>query len=349
MAFCKRVFDKYDSLDSVCKPTKSAKVHGIVTSLSPMKGDKYFDGCIADNTTSMRLVGFAATQQKELATQYDKKQPVVLENCAIHKSRFSDSMEVVLSSSTKVATSPRKFSEPVASSHGTDDEIAISLDQLQALSNFQKVRVTVKVLRADNKVEVKPGLFKQDLCISDATAAAELTLWQDSIDTLVVDKCYILQGLHVRSFDQKKYLTPPKAGFTVLPKEDIGDVKEPSTGEEDKNKLLSDVRVVGARLNMYSGCVQCSAKVVADDEDPEVGQCVKCSLMQCLDVTTEEVCAELVIMGGGVKHTLRAFGKRVAEIAQKPVGEITMRVLLKASPFNAGVRDGIIQSVSRKA
>ena len=54
---------------SVCKPIKSAKVHGIVTSLSPMKGHKYFEGCIADNTTSMRLVGFAATQQKELATQ----------------------------------------------------------------------------------------------------------------------------------------------------------------------------------------------------------------------------------------------------------------------------------------
>ena len=90
--------------------------------------------------------------------------------------------------------------------------------------------------------------------------------------------------------------TSPKTGFTVLPIEDIGDVKEPSAGEEDKNKLLNEVCVVGARLNTYSGCVQCSAKVVADDEDPDVGQCVKCSLMQCLDVTTEEVCAELVVI-----------------------------------------------------
>ena len=193
-------------------------------------------------------------------------------------------MEVVLSSSTKVATSPRKFSEPVASSHGTDDKIhvAISLDQLQALNNFQKVTVTVKVLQADNKVEMKPGLFKQDLCISDATAVAQLTLWQDSIDTLVVNKWYTLQGLHVRSFDQKKYLTPPRAGFTVLHKENIGDVKKASAGEEDKNKLLSDVRVVGARLNMYSSCVQCSAKVVADDKDPDVGQCVNCSLYNAM-------------------------------------------------------------------
>ena len=41
MAFRKHIFDEYDSLDSVCKPTKSVKVHGIITSLSPMKGNKY--------------------------------------------------------------------------------------------------------------------------------------------------------------------------------------------------------------------------------------------------------------------------------------------------------------------
>ena len=158
----------------------------------------------------MRLVGFAATQQKGLATQHDQNQPVILENCAIQKSCFSKSMEVVLSSSTKVAMSPQS----VVSSHGTDDEIAISLDQLQVLNDFQKVTVTVKVLQADNKVEVKPNLFKQDLCISDATATVQLTLWQDTINTLAVGKCYILQG-QVRSFNQRKYLTPPKAGFTT--------------------------------------------------------------------------------------------------------------------------------------
>ncbi len=61
---------------------------------APMKDGKYFVGSIADGTSSMRLVGFNATQQRELAAQHDQKKPVALVDFAIKKSKYTDSMEV---------------------------------------------------------------------------------------------------------------------------------------------------------------------------------------------------------------------------------------------------------------
>lgn len=58
----------------------------------------------------------------------------------------------------------------------------------------------------------------------------------------------LYKDFQVRSFDQKKYLSPLKAGFSVTPEEDIRDVKEPTAEEEEKNELLNDVHVVGARV-----------------------------------------------------------------------------------------------------
>ena len=97
-------------------------------------------------------------------------------------------------------------------------------------------------------MEVRPSLFKQELCISDASATAQLMLWQDSIGTLWLTDATLYKDFQVRSFDQKKYLSPLKAGFSVTPEEDIRDVKEPTAEEEEKNELLNDVHVVGARV-----------------------------------------------------------------------------------------------------
>ncbi len=174
MASRKRLFDEFEDLESATKQTKSAKVHGLLTSLSPKKDGKYFVGSIADGTTSMRLVGFNAMQQRELAAQHDQKKPVVLVDCTIQESKFSDSMEILVTRSIKVALSPRKFTNVVTSVYNAKD---ITLNQLKTLQEFQTVTTTAKILNADTKLEVKPGLFKQDLCISDSTATGRLTLW----------------------------------------------------------------------------------------------------------------------------------------------------------------------------
>ncbi len=60
---------------------------------------------------------------------------------------------------------------------------------------------------------------------------------------------------------------------------------EESTREKICPTVLHDVRVVGVvALERYSGCLKCTAKVVAAEDDPELGKCVKCEMLQCVDV-----------------------------------------------------------------
>ena len=48
------------SLDSIDKPISNANIHGVITSLSPVKGRhrNYFDATLNDGTAKLRLVGF---------------------------------------------------------------------------------------------------------------------------------------------------------------------------------------------------------------------------------------------------------------------------------------------------
>ena len=82
------------------------------------------------------------------------------------------------------------------------------------LTDFDLVTVSAKIGKASKKIEVKQGLFKQDLGISDVTATDRLTVWQETIDRLTVGTSYTLQGLQVRSFNNKKYCLNPSQALS---------------------------------------------------------------------------------------------------------------------------------------
>ena len=69
----------------------------------------YFEGQLRDETGSLRLVGFDASQQQKMADHQEQQIPITLENCEIRKSRYSDTMEVVIRKSTAVMPSPKKL------------------------------------------------------------------------------------------------------------------------------------------------------------------------------------------------------------------------------------------------
>ena len=59
MAAKKHLLEEFDTLESVGTQTKAAKLRGVITNVSPMKSTPgkaaYFDGHLADETTSLRL------------------------------------------------------------------------------------------------------------------------------------------------------------------------------------------------------------------------------------------------------------------------------------------------------
>ncbi len=136
-----------------------------------MKSGKYFDGTLADDDTSLCFVGFNTLKQQEMATNKDANVAITLNNCMIQKAKFGT---VVVTNSTKVTMSPRKFANPAVLVIPTSQ---ITLDFVQTLQNYQHVSVKVKVANVDPKVQVKPG-YKLNLDSTNKTLC-RVTLWQE--------------------------------------------------------------------------------------------------------------------------------------------------------------------------
>ena len=67
----------FRDVSSVEEPADSASVHGVVTSLSPIKssksGSRYFDGALSDGKDTMKLVGFKVSQHAKISELMEKK------------------------------------------------------------------------------------------------------------------------------------------------------------------------------------------------------------------------------------------------------------------------------------
>jgi hypothetical protein len=133
---------------------------------------------------------------------------------------------------------------------------------------------------------------------------------------------------------------------TVLPK---GGVPTTALSKNPDVSFLENVRVAGVEVvESYSECITCTNRVIPDQNDPELGSCIQCNMMQRMDDTNVVLGASLVVKVGEREFLpLRAFGEVVEFISQKPAEEVSMKTLLKAEPFSLSHRDGIIISATR--
>ena len=166
---------------SELEPSNVADVHGVVGNVSPMKkgsGKPFFEAVITDGEKQSRVVGFSDTMRKRLACSESTMDPVELSNCQVKKSKRCDDLEIVLQPQTYVHASPTKVAKDKVAS--LLDNV-ITLSQLQNKALYDTVTIRAKVLQVHPSVHVSPTLDKQDITISDSTAAAKLTLWQTKI------------------------------------------------------------------------------------------------------------------------------------------------------------------------
>ena len=70
-------------------------------------------------------------------------------------------------------------------------------------------------------------------------------------------------------------------------------------------------------------------------------------MTQCLSFLEMDVSVQLIIKSENGSVTLRAFGKVIKDIVQKPSTEVTEMELLKAKKFDVVYSEGIVQSIAR--
>ena len=82
-------------VESLDEPLSTASVHGVISSLSPIKKgckSNYFDGSVSDGKSKVRLVGFSPSQQ----TKMERKQAIKFDDCEVRHARRGQKMEILL-------------------------------------------------------------------------------------------------------------------------------------------------------------------------------------------------------------------------------------------------------------
>ena len=201
-------FADFDCLSGITEPHLFASVHGIITSLSPMKTskkstDKYFDGRFADEDRSMRFIGFHAEHHQQLQQYYNTFTPISLATVKIQKSSYSDDLEICLQSATNIDKSDRNFEADMIAMEEPGDAKTISIRDMASTVAYQLVNVRCKVCKIFPPQKVATGQQKQDIIVSDVTRTTRLTVWEDVIGTLQLNTFYKLTNVKVRVYKGK--------------------------------------------------------------------------------------------------------------------------------------------------
>ena len=180
---------EFEDYSQVAEEAGSADIHGVVTSLSPLKrskkGNNYYHGQLCDGKQSLRFVGFASNQQKMLEEFLEGRKSVQIRNCQIKKSnRDSDKLK----GATKICPSEKKFDVSKMEFQQTE-AVEITLNKVDETEPFTMISVDVNVINCGEPITLGTRQ-KQEVTVSDATGLATVQLWENNIGMVEEGKSY---------------------------------------------------------------------------------------------------------------------------------------------------------------
>ena len=350
-------FDDIASIDSV-SDGYGAKVHGVVTSVSPLKGQrtKFFDGVVSDGKKKLRFIGFNESKGKLLEEYSNDHQAVTLTNCCVKNAKYGGGLEIIVGDGTTISKSDKQFSldeDEMSSPTSVPECKEITINQLQNQVAFQKVLVAAKVIEAEQINTLSDGRRVRNVVISDSTDRAKLSLWEDNIELVESQKSYRFINLMVKAFNDKNTLFTPRNGLLVEEIENIDKALPPleSSFPPPQIKTLTDATVVGVS-NFTSGyiCLNCNKSIIQTLPDqPTIAKCKDCNSMSNIDSCKYKVTASLLLSSNKFHFRVLASDIPLGYIANKPAKEVTEYSLLFAPSFHVTftTNNMTITSVSR--
>ena len=219
-------------VSDVVTTVDNAKVHGVITELSPVKlsrkNQKYFSGKITDGKKLIRVLSFEPSLHGAMAKSRKCGNLIPLQIVKLEKLHYV--MQVVL------RTHHLKFGSQVETlSEKSFDLIAVekkkcsvvALEDLVNVAVNERVSVCVKVvdLEATRSVKNKYGkeFMMQNVMVADGTAQSRVVLWENEIGKLDLNKSYQLENVAVRVFNDTKHLSFSE-GTTITLVENIVEI-----------------------------------------------------------------------------------------------------------------------------
>lgn len=300
----------------ITQPKKSARVDGVLKSLSPMKKSRkdnsYFVGHLTDGSTDVRIVGFDQNQQTLLNDSFQKRQPVMLEGCEIGQSSASNQMQIIIKSSTCIQESPTKFKlDDIAFQEPRTEDVNIVM--IPDIQDGTKINITGKIVCVNPPVQFASGKTKQDVKIADDTGVTTLRLWEEDVNTLPEGKSYTLWNMTVQSFNNRKYVSKSWGDGTIT---EVADVKDVIAIDEVHQKLENAEIVAVPFFQVYHFCMVCKEKAKMTIYDNNIlGRCNKCEALQRLDHCSSQTYATLTLQNEQATCTLQASTSVLLSIA----------------------------------
>ena len=130
-------------------------------------------------------------------------------DCEVKRDSKSNELEIFVTPSTKVNTSPKKFDMKRIREMTNPD---IKLKDINSRNTNDKVCVDAKVLSVSQPAKVSGNYTKQDITLADSDGVAKMVLWQNDIGKLTEGKTYHFTNVGIRSYQGTKYLSMPKEG-----------------------------------------------------------------------------------------------------------------------------------------
>ena len=357
--------------DIAISPTKvineelhgNAQVEGVIVELSPLKKTKtddskyYFDGRLSDDAQTLRFIGFSDKLHDDLTEFHQKREPVLLKNCNLHKGKRDRYPQLFINEGrTTVHRSDSLFDLKPGNYH--PQPVTATIEDLPTLDKYQRVNITAaKVIKVKPPVIVGQEVTKQiqKVTIADENAYATIQLWEEDINKLTEGQSYKLNNITCSEYYGDRYFTfSTQSTVTEIP--DIGPVMktpEDSDGQSDALNEYDDAYIVGiAQFSRVEKCLykQCKGKLVPSPSNAKLATCSTCQMMQRLDNCSMTLSAKIVVKGDGLPAnlTLYATGAHLMSITGLPQDSITKEDILLAPPFGLTHRGSTLTGVYRK-
>ena len=125
---------------------------------------------------------------------------------------------MLVTKSSFIEKSDRKADIPDAADDNNESRKTIPLKQLSGMSPFTRITCKAKVLQADEVKITSENQKMQNIIISDGQSTARITIWDDDVGKLEIDKEYNFSGIMtIREAKRGKlYLSTAKTNCNIL-------------------------------------------------------------------------------------------------------------------------------------
>ena len=131
-----------------------------------------------------------------------------------------------------------------------------NINDIEKMKNGAKINIAITVIK-ENEISVVAGLHKQDKFVADRTGVIRMDMWQEKLKLLKTNMSYIIEGVFVKSWQEKNCLSLAKdSNIQQIDHLDIP--KEITTSLVDDEEKLQ-VRVHSVCITKHLQCTKCNA------------------------------------------------------------------------------------------